>query len=283
MALYRFEDPGDLAAPVLIAAFDGWIDAGSAATMALGRLAEGARTIATFDADSIYDYRARRPTLDVLDGTLVDLEWPELELRATRVDGHDLLILTGPEPDYRWRELADDVVRLATRLEIASWISLGAIPAAVAHTRPVPVLGTASGPGLLRAGILQGPAGRLRVPSAALSVLEMAVARAGMPAVGLYAQVPHYVSGDYAAAAIALLEHLGRHLELELPSGALPAEARKQRMLLDTATASDERTKAYVEQLETMTDEARLPEGDELIDEIERFLRERGSEGRASS
>ena len=283
MPLYRLEDPGDLAAPVLIAAFDGWIDAGSAATTALERLAEGARAIATFDADSIYDYRARRPTLDVLDGTLVDLEWPELELRSTRVDGRDLLILTGPEPDYRWRELADDVVRLATRLEIASWISLGAIPAAVAHTRPVPVLGTASGPGLLHAGIVQGPAGRLRVPSAALSVLEMAIARAGMPAVGLYAQVPHYVSGDYAAAAIALLEHLGRHLELELPTGALPSEARKQRMLLDTATASDERTKAYVEQLEAMADEARLPEGDELIDEIERFLRERGSEGRASS
>jgi len=283
MPLFRLDDPGDLAAPVLVAAFDGWIDAGSAATMALGRLAEGARTVAAFDPDAIFDYRARRPTLDVLDGTLVDLEWPELEVRRARLADRDLLVLTGPEPDYRWRELADDVVSLARRLEIASWISLGAIPAAVAHTRPVPVLGTASGPGLLPADIVQGPAGRLRVPSAALSVIELAISRAGMPAVGFYAQVPHYVSGDYAAAAIALLESLGRHLELELPLGALPAEARKQRMLLDTATASDERTRAYVEQLESMADEARLPEGDELITEIERFLRERGSEGRAPS
>lgn len=269
--------------PVLVAAFDGWIDAGGASTTAAARLAEDGRIVATFDADRLYDYRARRPTLDILDGTLLDLDWPELHLRFARVDGRDVLVLSGPEPDYRWRELAAEVVRLAGELGVVGWVSLGAIPAAVAHTRPVPILGTASAPGLLANDVAQGPVGRLRVPSAALSVLELTASRAGVPAVGFYAQVPHYVSGPYPAAAIELLGYLGRHLGLVLPLGALPSEAREQRALLDAAVEADERTRAYVARLEEMTDEERLPSGDDLIADIERFLRERGAEGRGQT
>ena len=200
-------------------------------------------------------------------------------MRATKVGERDLLVFTGAEPDYRWHELAADVAQLAGRLGVAEWISLGAIPAAVPHTRPVPILGTESRSGLLKGGVLPGPEGVLRVPSAAISVFDIAVAKAGIPAVGYFAQIPHYVSGEYPQASIELLRALGRHLDLELDVGQLPEEARLMRVRLDAAAAREETTKTYVERLEALVDEARLPSGDDLISEIERFLREGGQQG----
>ena len=279
MALYRLHEPVPLSAPSLIAAFDGWVDAGSAATGGLGQLLGDATVLATFDSDQLYDYRSRRPTLEIVDGRLAELTFPELTLRHVRIDGRDLLILAGAEPDDRWRTLSGDFVELAGRFGVVEWISLGAIPAAVPHTRPVPILGTASRDGLLRADVQAGPIGTLRVPAALLSVLEMAVAEAGFAAVGYFAQVPHYVSGDYPAASVELLKALGAHLGIELPTGALALEDRELRTRLDAATALDETTRSYVERLERMADEARLPSGDELIGDIERFLREQGSQG----
>jgi PAC2 family len=273
-------DPGDLIAPTFVAAFDGWVDAGSAATSALERLLDDAVDVATFDPDILFDYRARRPTLEIVDGKLEELTWPELVVRRTTFEGRDLLILAGPEPDDRWQAFSAGVVELAHRLGVVEWVSLGAIPAAVPHTRDVPILGTTSEPGRLRGDIQPGPSGILRVPAAAISVLEMAIAEGGIPAVGYFAQVPHYVSGPYPAASLALLEALGRHLGIELPSGDLAEEARQLRTRLDTATALEETTRTYVERLEAMVDEQRLPSGDDLIGEIERFLREGGTEGR---
>lgn len=279
MALYRLGDPGELIAPTLVVAFDGWVDAGAAATTALAQLVDHSPIAASFDADALYDYRARRPTLEIVDGRLSELTWPELHVRRTRIDERDVLILAGPEPDYRWRELSDAVLELCEQLGVAAWISLGAIPAAVPHTRPVPILGTASRPNLLHGGISPGPAGLLRVPAAAISVLELAATRAGLAAVGYFAQVPHYVSGPYPAAALALLRALGQHLGSELPVGSLAEDATQLRARLDGATAADETTRQYVERLEAMVDEERLPAGDDLIEEIERFLRQSGNGG----
>ena len=279
MSTYRLEEAPELDAPVIVAALEGWVDAGSAGTVAASQLAEDGTVVATFDSDAIYDYRARRPTLDIIDGRPMHLAWPKLELTSTRIGARDLLILRGPEPDYRWRELTADVVEVAKRLGVVSWVSMGAIPAAVPHTRPVPILATASAPGLLPEGIRQGPEGLLRVPSACLSVLELAASANGIPAVGLFAQVPHYVNATYPAASIALLTALGRHLAIEPPVGQLATRALERRNLLDAATATDEDTKAHVERLEGLVDEARLPEGDELIADIERFLRDGGGSG----
>ena len=273
-------DPGDLIAPVLIAAFDGWVDAGSAATTALEQLLDEAVDVATFDPDALFDYRARRPTLQIVDGRLAELTWPELVVRRVRFGERDLLVLAGPEPDDRWHAFADGMLDIARRLGVLEWVSLGAIPAAVPHTRDVPILGTTSEEGRLRGDIQPGPAGLLRVPAAAISVLEMAMAEGGIPAVGYFAQVPHYVSGPYPAASLALVEALGRHLGITLPTGDLAEEARQLRTRLDTATALEETTRTYVERLEAMVDEQRLPSGDDLIGEIERFLREGGTEGR---
>jgi len=275
MPLYRLEHPlPTLVRPVVLAAFDGWVDAGAAATAALGMLSEGATTIATFDTDSLYDYRARRPTLDIRDGRPATLDWPELRLRHVRLGDRDLLILGGPEPDFRWHALSTELFELLERLGAREWISLGAIPAAVPHARPVPILGTESAPGLLRGQVTAGPTGLLRVPAAALSVLEMAAAAAGLPAVGYFAQIPHYVSGGYPPASVALLRTLEQHLAVDLPRGDLVEEAGRMRTRLDAAVAADETTRSYVERLEAMVDEERQPAGDDLITEIERFLRE---------
>jgi hypothetical protein len=273
--LYRLGDVPALQEPVLIAALDGWVDAGSAATQAVARIAEDGATVVEFDVDLLFDYRSRRPTLDIVDGRLSELTWPDLSIRYANVGGRDLLVLTGQEPDDRWRTLADAVVEIVRHLGVVEWMSLGAIPAAVPHTRPVPVLGTASEQGRLR-GVDPGPSGVLRVPAAALSVLEHRVGGAGIPSVGYFAQIPHYVSGPYPAAAVELLRVAGRHLDVELPVGELPEEARLMQIRLDMAAASEETTRSYVQRLESMVDESRLPEGDELIADIERFLRDRG-------
>jgi hypothetical protein len=276
VSLYTLDEAHELIAPVMIAAFDGWVDAGSAATTALGILADDAETVATFDADQLFDYRARRPPLEIVDGRLTELTWPELVLRRTRLDERDLLVLVGPEPDYRWRAFTTDVIGLAARLGVVQWISLGAIPAAVPHTRPVPIIGTEASPGLLRGEIVAGPAGTLRVPSALVSALELEVSGAGIPALGYFAQVPHYVSGPYATAALELLRALGTHLGVTIPAGELTGEARELRGRLDTAAGLDETTRDYVQRLEVLYDEQRLPSGDDLISDIERFLRDQG-------
>jgi proteasome assembly chaperone (PAC2) family protein len=295
VVLYRLDQSVDLVEPTMIAAFDSWIDSGGASTSAASQLVDAGATkdlrpgakrgkastnvVATFDGDLLFDYRSRRPTLEIVDGKLAELTWPELTIRRSRLGEKDLLVFTGAEPDFRWHEFADATVELVRQLGVAQWISLGAIPAAVPHTRPVPIMGTQSEPGLLRGDIRPGPDGLLRVPSAAISVLEMAVSQSGTPAVGYFAQVPHYVSGPYAMAALELLRAVGRHLDVEIPEGLLAEESRLLRSRLDAVVAAEETTRAYVDRLEAMVDEERLPSGSELIGEIERFLRDRGGDG----
>jgi hypothetical protein len=271
LLLLRDELP-TLRAPVLIGAFDGWIDAGGAASAAATILAGDAQELAAGDSDALFDYRSRRPVLDVVDGTLSELDWPALTIVRRAEGARDLLVLHGPEPDFRWKELAEQVMEAAVRLGVVQWVSLGAIPAAMPHTRPVHVFGTASQTGLLHDDVEQGPQGLLRVPAACLSVIEMAVAGAGIPTVGFYAQVPHYVGGSFAAATIALLEQTGRHLGVDLPLGDLPDEALAQRQRLNTAVGGDDDARQYLERLESIAGEEHVPSGDELASEIERFL-----------
>jgi hypothetical protein len=200
VTLYRIAEHPPLASPTAVVAFDGWVDAGSASTTAANALAEGGEVVATFDNDLLFDYRSRRPVLEIVDGRPAELTWPELSLKRRRLGQCDLLVLTGHEPDYRWRALAEGVVELAKELGVVEWISLGAIPAAVPHTRSVPVLGTESKSGLLKGDVMPGPVGLLRVPAALVSVLDMAVAAADIPALGYFAQIPHYVTGAYPTA-----------------------------------------------------------------------------------
>jgi hypothetical protein len=182
----------------VVVAFDGWVDAGSAATTAVEQLIDRAGIAATFENDLIFDYRARRPVLEIEDGRPSELTWPEIGLYRTRVGERDLLVLTGHEPDYRWRELAESAVDLARQLDVSQWISLGAIPAAVPHTRPVPILGTESQRGLLRGDVQAGPEDCSGCPRRR-PVLD------GDAAAGIRRRLlrpdPHYMSGAHPAAA----------------------------------------------------------------------------------
>jgi hypothetical protein len=278
--LYRLaDDLPELRDAVLVASFDGWVDAAECASRAVAHVGAEGRVIATFDPDAVFDYRSRRPVLDVQDGRLSELSWPELAIRHARVGARDLLVFSGAEPDLRWQELAADTVGLVRRLGVSQWVSLGAVPGAVAHTRPVPVMVTASREGLLHAAESPGPEGLLRVPSAALSVLEMAVTAAGTPAVGFYAQVPPYASIGYAAASIALLARLSRHLDVALDAAELLDEDQEQRARYDAAVAGDAMLRETVSRLESAAgdiDAEQLPSGDEIAREIERFLRRQG-------
>ena len=278
MPLLRIgELPDDLVAPVLVVAFDGWVDAAGASSAAAEFLADGGRPVATFDDDALFDYRSRRPTLDIIDGTLHRLMWPALQIHHRSIGGRDVLILHGPEPDFRWKELGDAVGEFCLRAGVVQWVSLGAIPAAVPHTRPVPILANASRDGLLHETETKGPPGLLRVPSAALSAIELPVSET-IPTVGFYAQVPHYIGGPYAAASVSLLRHLARHLGVEIDLAPLTEEADEQRQRLDAAVAGDEDVRDILTRLE-QTDDEELPSGDELAAEIERFLRGQADQG----
>jgi hypothetical protein len=284
VALYRIEpDLPTLIAPVMVAAFDGWVDAAGAASGATSHLATDAALVAAFDGDALFDYRSRRPVLDVVDGRLSDLAWPEISVRHVRADGRDLVVLAGAEPDLRWRAFSASVLELARHLGVTEWVSLGAVPAAVAHTRPVPVMVTASHDDALRNGETRGPTGLLRVPAAVLSVAELAVSSAGIPAVGFFAQVPPYAGSGYAAASVALLERIARHLSISLPLAELEATAQMEHRRFDAAVATDAETREMVSRLEAIAGEAeeqeRLPTGDELAREIQRYLREQSDEG----
>jgi hypothetical protein len=279
--LYRLaEDLPQLRDAVLVASFDGWVDAAEAASGAVARVAgEAPAAVATFDPDALFDYRSRRPVLDVQDGRLSELRWPELTIRHVRLEGRDVLVFSGAEPDLRWGELAADAVDLVRRLNVTEWVSLGAVPGAVAHTRPVPVMATASADDLLDEPA--GPQGLLRVPSAALSVLEMAVTEAGTPAVGFYAQVPPYASIGYAAASIALVQRFARHLGVGIDIEPLIEEEREQRARYDAAVAGDAMLRETVARLESAAGDIegeQLPSGDDLAREIERFLRRQDGE-----
>jgi hypothetical protein len=281
--LYRLaDDLPELRGPVLVASFDGWVDAAEAASRAVGHVGAEGRPIATFDPDAVFDYRSRRPVLDVNDGRLTDLHWPQLAITHVRLEQRDVLVFSGAEPDLRWQELAADTVGLVQRLGVEQWVSLGAVPGAVPHTQAVPVMVTASHDGLLAPGETPGPEGLLRVPSAALSVIELAVVASGVPAVGFYAQVPPYASIGYTAASLALIQRLVRHLDVDVDVDELIAEELEQRARYDAAVAGDAMLRETVARLESAASEMeseQLPSGDELAREIERYLRRQGEPG----
>jgi hypothetical protein len=272
MAIYELQSDEPLAAPVLIQALSGWVDVGSAGTLAAARLAGDGELVATFDTDALFDYRTNRPVLDIYDASMKQLAWPELTMRRASFGGRDLLVLTGTEPDLRWKEFASAVREVSLRLGVTQLISLGAVPAAIPHTIPTPVLATASDRSLLAEDIpvLEGA---LRVPSAAVSVNDLYLSEAGIPTVGFWAQVPHYVAALYHAGAVALLRRTAEHLGIDIPIEEFEEEARTQRAQLDQIVDARPEAKAYVERLEQMSAE-QVPSGEEIAAELERFLRE---------
>jgi len=271
--------------PLLVMCMEGWIDAGSASANAVAQLLGSMphELVATFDPDELIDFRARRPTLRIVNGVDKELRWPELQLHsATNRTGRTVLILSGPEPDMRWHRFTAEMVALASRLEVELVVGLGAFPAPVPHTRPVRLVGTSTEAALAaRVGYL--PAS-IDVPSGVQGALEMSFGEAGIPAVGLWARVPHYVAAmPYPAASAALLDGLARIAEVEVDTSGLQAAAAATGQQIAQLIAASEEHSAMVSQLEAqhdseqqpeaLTDFGELPSGDELAAELERFLR----------
>jgi proteasome assembly chaperone (PAC2) family protein len=282
--LYELARAVELDAPVLVVVLEGWIDAGLGGSSALQTLLNATPTdvVATFDSDMLLDHRARRPTLHLAEGIQTGLTWPVIELRAGKsADQRDILFLVGAEPDHTWRAFAREVVELAQSLDVRLVVGLGAYPAPVPHTRPTQVVATTARVELARQ--LAAVSGRIDVPAGVQAAIEDRATDVGIPALGLWAQVPHYASAmPYPAAALALIESLERVADLQLSRGSLAAEAEAARTRLDELIAESEEHQQLVQQLETHVDSQTpddgtggpLPSGDELVAELERFLRE---------
>ncbi|MFN2588383.1 MAG: PAC2 family protein [Actinomycetota bacterium] len=271
-------EPDDSIAPALLVSFEDWVDAGAAGTTAARHVAAGGELVATFDADAVYDYRSHRPVLDIVDGIPRQFGWPRLSLTRRRLPERDVFVLTGPEPDYRWQQLAGDVYELAVRFGVVQHVSLGAIPAAIPHTAPTPVMMTASGEELLRDATQTE--GLLRVPAAAVSLIEWTMAQQGVPAVGFWAQVPHYAT-PYAAGAVALIRRVEDYLTVTIGAGDLEQQVHAQTTALEQIFASNPEAQEHLGKLQGLVGQQEVPPAENIAEEVEKFLRNqrRGNEG----
>jgi proteasome assembly chaperone (PAC2) family protein len=281
-SLYSMVEQPDLESPVLVMALKGWIDAGLGADGAIETLtgALDRRTIARFDADALLDWRARRPVMRLEDGRNERLSWEETELSwATDGSGNDVLLLVGNEPDHAWLAFSNQVIDLALELGTRLVIGLGAYPTPVPHTR-APLLAASASSDELAQGLVRNS---VEVPSGVQGMIERRAALRGLPALGLWAQVPHYVAAmPYPAASLALLEATNRIAGLDLPLADLAERAQASRARIDELIRQNPEHQAMLEQLEQQADEHATTQrsaatGDELVAELERFLREQGS------
>lgn len=271
----QISDSGPFRTPALVVALDGWVNAGSAGTLAARAVANGGSDIAVFDTDALYDYRMQRPAVEFHSGVLRAVEWPSLTVAAVQREGRDLLVLTGAEPNWNWRAFCETVVGLCDKLDVTEYIGVGGVPWAAPHTRPTTVMTTSTSAGRLPPEA-DRPEGLLRVPGAAVNVIESAVGQRGLPTIGFWARVPNYVGSDYPAAAMALVERVSTHLGMAFDLDELAQEASEHRAQLDAAMDQRADVRAMVEQLEQVHDATASVSGEDLATEIERFLREEG-------
>lgn len=290
MALYELIERPDLDEPILVLALEGWIDAGLAAAGAAEVLGDklDTVTVARFSTDDLLDYRARRPIAHLTDGVLRGLTWPDIELRAAiDGDGNEMLLLVGAEPDRLWHRFTDEVVTLALDFGARMCVGLGAYPFAAPHTRPPRVACTASTPRLAEGTFLKAS---LDFPGGIQAAIEQGCDERGIPSVGLWAQIPHYVPTNmpFPAGSVALIEGLSLLGDLALPLGELSAQADATRARLDELIAQNPEHQAMLRQLEAAWEQSEpsvaplgmsdLPTGDELVAELEEYLRDQRPE-----
>jgi predicted ATP-grasp superfamily ATP-dependent carboligase len=281
--------PDGLRAPAMVCAFQGWNDAGEAASGAVSFLASSldARRFARIDSEEFYDFQANRPCVRLGEDERREISWPSVEIfeapapRAPR----DLVLVQGVEPSMRWRGFSSHIVDLAEALGVQVVVSLGALLGDVPHTRPVAMTGHASDPALMeRAGI---QASSYEGPTGIVGVLHAACADAGLPSVSLWAAVPHYVAAaTNPKAALALVRRVEGLIGVSVDVSELESAAEDYERQVGLAVQSDPDIQAFVERLEQAAQsEAQsfaedVPSGDMLAREFQRFLRQRGREGK---
>ncbi len=270
--------------PVMIAAFEGWNDAGDAATNAIEQLSIEWNSVplAEIDPEGYYDFQVSRPTTKMVDGLTRRIDWPTTRLSAVRlpesVADHDVILVHGIEPNFHWRAFCDELLAVAHIQQVTRVICLGALLADVPHTRPVQVTGTAPDPGSAeRFGLTQST---YEGPTGITGVFADACVQRGIPAYTFWAAVPHYVAqGPHPKATVALLNRVEELLDIEVPVGALPTQAVEWEDEVSDIASQDEDITAYIQTLEqTGEDEPPLrpASGDSIAEEFERYLRRRG-------
>lgn len=263
-----------LDAPVLVAAFDGWVNAGDAGTGAAEYLIGGGEAVAVFDPDDLFDYRDTRPAQSFSEGVVRSLDWPSVSMAHRNVGGRDLLVISGTEPSLRWRSFSGVVADLAERFSVSEFLALGGIPWAAPHTRPVTLITTGSAPHRIPERT-DHPEGELTVPGSIVGALELELIGRGVDTSGFWARVPNYLGTPFVAASMALLERVDRHLGLGLDLTSIAADADSQRLHLDAIVEGRPEIRSMISQLEELVDDGSQASGEQLASEIERFLRNR--------
>ena len=269
---------------MIIAAFEGWNDAGEAASGVINHLnlAWQATPVGAIDPEDYYDFQVTRPVTEVAEGKTERLIWPTTRLLAAKQEAsdRDLLLVQGIEPNMRWRGFCSELVTCFSDLGIELVVLLGALLADSPHTRPVPVAAAASDPGL--AADLRAEPVDYKGPTGIVGVLQHACVDAGIPAVSLWASVPHYVAQPPCPkATLALIRGVEDVLDVSLPLADLPQEARAWERGVDELAEQDTEVADYVRTLEEAKDATDLPEasGDAIAREFERYLRRRRDPG----
>jgi proteasome assembly chaperone (PAC2) family protein len=271
----EFANLPELVEPVMVAAFEGWNDAGEAASGAVEHLVAqwGASEVLAVESDDYYDFQVSRPRARIVDGVGQGLEWPSTRVSVARPQGagRDVVILQGIEPNMRWRGFCGELVEVARRLGVARVVLLGALLADSPHTRPIPVSATVSDPTLGKA--LGVERANYEGPTGIIGALQDAYGAAGLEAVSLWAAVPHYVSQPPCPkGTLALLRHVEDAIDVQIPLGELPEDARAWERGVDELADEDSEVAGYVRSLEEAKDAADLPEasGEAIARDFER-------------
>ena len=269
----------ELRDPVFVVALSGWVDAGLAGAGAVAVLNEQLESGAVFgrvDLTELVDLQQTRPSVHLVEGTTREITWPAIELIAGRA-GRDVVLCRGPEPSLRWRQFGDEIVQVAQRLGVSMMFGLGGMPTLASHRRPVNVLATATSPSLAE------EIGAWRAdytgPTGAQTVLQLAMGQSGIPGVGLWAQVPHYVGATPSPPAIrALLARVRDIGRVETDLSGLDAQADEYLDRVEEGLSERPDVAEMVRNIEAAEESGTvdLPTGEELASEIERFLRDQG-------
>jgi len=278
----ELEDVPELRDPIIIAAFEGWNDAGEAATSVITHLADvwDAEPIAALDPEEYYDFQVNRPRV-VTEEAQRRIIWPTTRIllaRNTSFD-RDVVLVDGIEPSTRWRTFTIELLEFAEQLGVTTFVTLGALLADVPHTRPIPVTATSDDVDVItRFG---AEASKYEGPTGIVGVLADAATRTGLTSLTCWAAVPHYAGGvPSPKATLGLLGKLESLFNITIPLADLGETARAWERGVNELAESDDEVAEYVHDLEEATDTADLPEasGDAIAREFERYLRRRGDE-----
>jgi hypothetical protein len=262
----------------MLAAFEGWNDAADAASGAIEHLEQAwdARPFAAIDPEDYYDYQVNRPTVRLIDGVTRRIEWPTTRISVADTGSGEIVLLRGLEPNMRWRAFCEELVDFAHELDVESVVCLAALLADVPHSRPIEIYGSASDEE--SAAALGLTRSRYEGPTGIVSVFHEACARAGLKTVTFWASVPHYVAQPPCPkATLSLLHRAEDALDIAIPLGVLPEDAREWELGVDKLAREDGEIAEYIASLEEREDETALPEAsvDAIAKAFERYLRRR--------